>query len=123
MIFFSQIKPSAEVNMKNFNLSKKKLCWSLVFSASLACLAQSAHSEGVGGEGTGGTMEDGQPIKKSPTFQEADKNGDHYVTKDELKDDPFLLKHFDMVDAGKDGKLEEHEYENLIMEKRREKGQ
>lgn len=78
---------------------------------------------GVGGEGTGGTMEDGQAIKKSPAFQQVDKNGDHYVTKDELKDDPFLLKHFDMVDAGKDGKLEEHEYENLIMEKRRERGQ
>lgn len=78
---------------------------------------------GVGGEGTGGTVKDGKAIEKSPTFQEADKNGDHYVTKDELQDDPFLLKHFDMVDAGKDGKLEEHEYANLVSEKRREKGQ
>lgn len=77
---------------------------------------------GVGGEGTGGTMKDGQAIKNSLSFQQVDKNGDHYVTKDELKDDPFLLKHFDTVDAGKDGKLEEHEYENLIMEKRRERG-
>ncbi|MGZ8195737.1 MAG: EF-hand domain-containing protein [Methylosarcina sp.] len=78
---------------------------------------------GVGGEGTGGTMEDGQDIKKSPSFQEIDKNGDHYVTKDELEGYPFLLKHFDMVDAGKDGKLEEHEYANLVSEKRRERGQ
>jgi hypothetical protein len=77
----------------------------------------------VGGGGTGGTVKDGKAIEKSPTFQEVDKNGDHYVTKDELKDDPFLLKHFDMVDAGKDGKLEEHEYANLVAEKRRERGQ
>lgn len=108
--------------MKTFNFSKKKFWLPIVFGVSMGCIVQSAHTEGMGGEGTGGTMEDGQAIKKSPSFQEVDKNGDHYVTKDELKDNPFLLKHFDMVDAGKDGKLEEHEYENLIMEKRRERG-
>lgn len=108
--------------MKISNSSTKKLWLPIVLGACLVYIVQSAHAEGMGGEGTGGTMEDGQAIKKAPTFEEADKNGDHYVTKDELKDDPFLLKHFDMVDAGKDGKLEEHEYENLIMEKRRERG-
>jgi hypothetical protein len=34
-----------------------------------------------------------------------------------------LLKHFDKFDAGKDGRLEDHEYENLVMENEREKGQ
>ena len=60
-------------------------------------------------------------VPKSPTFQEADKNQDHYVTKDELEGYPILLHKFDSVDAGKDGKLEIHEYRNLVLEKRREK--
>jgi len=60
------------------------------------------------------------PVKKSPSFEQADKNADHVVTKEELKDYPFLVEYFDRVDAGKDGKLEQHEYENLIMEKKRE---
>ncbi|WP_174625780.1 EF-hand domain-containing protein [Candidatus Methylobacter favarea] len=54
------------------------------------------------------------------TFDKADKNGDHYVTKDEIQDFPELLEVFDKVDAGKDGKLEQHEYQNLGMETKRE---
>lgn len=74
-----------------------------------------------------GDMEGGDPgdtgaVPSAPTFQQADKNGDHYVSRDELRDYPVLLKRFDEVDAGKDGKLEEHEYGNLVMEKSREKG-
>jgi hypothetical protein len=57
-----------------------------------------------------------------PTFAQSDKNGDHYVTKDELQDYPSLLGVFDKVDAGKDGKLEQHEFENLEMESKREGG-
>jgi len=55
-----------------------------------------------------------------PTFSQADINGDHYITKDELKNYPYLLQVFDKVDAGKDGKLEQHEYQNLEMETKRE---
>ena len=57
-----------------------------------------------------------------PTFAEADINGDHYITKDELKNYPDLLQVFDKVDAGKDGKLEQPEFENLEMETKREGG-
>jgi hypothetical protein len=53
-------------------------------------------------------------------FEVADKNADHFVSKEELKDYPHLLEVFDKVDAGKDGKLEQHEYANLISEKKRE---
>jgi len=68
-----------------------------------------------------------EPVKNTddgkgnlPTFAQADINGDHYVTKDELKNFPFLLQVFDKVDAGHDGKLEQHEYQNLEMETKRE---
>jgi hypothetical protein len=68
-----------------------------------------------------------EPVRKSvdgkgalPTFAQADMNGDHYITKDELKNFPYLLQVFDKVDAGKDGKLEQHEYQNLKMETKRE---
>lgn len=57
---------------------------------------------------------------KLPTFAEADVNGDHYVTKSELQNFPYLLQTFDKVDAGNDGKLEQHEYQNLKMETKRE---
>jgi len=73
------------------------------------------------------TGETKQPIEKPtdgkgklPSFAEADINGDHYLTKDELKNFPFMLQVFDKIDAGNDGKLEDHEYQNLIMETRRE---
>ncbi|MDO8937681.1 MAG: EF-hand domain-containing protein [Methylicorpusculum sp.] len=57
---------------------------------------------------------------KLPTFAEADTNGDHFVTKRELQNFPYLLQTFDKVDAGNDGKLEQHEYQNLEMETKRE---
>ena len=57
---------------------------------------------------------------KLPTFAEADVNGDHFVTKTELQNFPYLLQTFDKVDAGNDGKLEQHEYQNLKMETKRE---
>ena len=57
---------------------------------------------------------------KLPTFEQADVNGDHYVTKSELQNFPYLLQVFDKVDAGHDGKLEQHEYQNLEMETKRE---
>lgn len=57
---------------------------------------------------------------KLPTFAEADVDGDHYVTKTELQNFPYLLQTFDKVDAGNDGKLEQHEYQNLKMETKRE---
>jgi len=104
--------------MKTCNSSKKKLWLPVVFGASLVCIIQSAHS----GAMDPGTMEEGQPVKKSPTFKEVDKNGDHYVTKDELADYPALLRHFDTVDAGKTGKLNEHEYGSLILEKSQSRG-
>ena len=55
-----------------------------------------------------------------PTFSQADIDGDHYITKYELKNYPYLLQVFDKVDAGNDGKLEQHEYQNLEMETKRE---
>ena len=55
-----------------------------------------------------------------PTFSQVDINGDHYLTKYEIKNFPYLLQVFDKVDAGKDGKLEQHEYQNLEMETKRE---
>jgi len=55
-----------------------------------------------------------------PTFAQTDVNGDHYITKDELQNFPYLLQVFDKVDAGKDGKLEQHEYQGLKMETERE---
>ncbi len=60
------------------------------------------------------------PSGKLPSFGQVDVNGDHYITKDELQNFPELLQVFDKVDAGKDGKLEQHEYVNLEMETIRE---
>jgi EF hand len=57
---------------------------------------------------------------KLPTFAQADVNGDHNITKDELQNFPYLLQVFDKVDASHDGKLEQHEYQNLEMETKRE---
>lgn len=92
-----------------------------MFGVMLAGIAQLSHSRGAE-TGPGGALEKGAPVEQAPSFREADKNGDHYVTKDELADYPHLLKRFDEVDAGKTGRLEEHEYGNLVMEKSREKG-
>ncbi len=60
------------------------------------------------------------PSGEFPSFAQVDINGDHYITKDELQNFPELLQVFDKVDAGKDGKLEQHEYQNLEMETKRE---
>ncbi len=60
------------------------------------------------------------PSGDIPSFCQVDVNGDHYVTKDELQNFPELLRVFDKVDAGKDGKLEQHEFQNLEMETKRE---
>jgi hypothetical protein len=60
------------------------------------------------------------PSGEYPSFCQADVNGDHYVTKDELQNFPELLRVFDKVDAGKDGRLEQHEFVNLEMETSRE---
>ncbi|MGZ8225522.1 MAG: hypothetical protein ACXWT3_02645 [Methylococcaceae bacterium] len=100
--------------MKSFNSSTKNVGLPIVFAAVLVCIAQPASAEDSGAGSQG--------VKKSPTFQEADKNGDHHVTKDELKSHPDLLKYFDKFDAGEDGRLDDHEYENVIREKGREKG-
>lgn len=60
------------------------------------------------------------PSGEFPAFCQVDINGDHNITKDELQNFPELLRVFDKVDAGKDGKLEQHEYQNLEMETKRE---
>jgi hypothetical protein len=75
----------------------------------------SGTSPGTSQGATGGT-EGTQGMGKVQPFQTVDKNSDSYVTKSELMDSPSLLKHFDKVDANKDGQLEENEYKNLIME-------
>jgi hypothetical protein len=101
--------------MKTFNFFRKKGRLPLIVGVMLAGMALPSYSRGTGGESGGA-------VPQAPSFREADKNGDHYVTKEELRDYPFLLKRFDEVDAGKTGRLEEHEYGNLVMEKSREKG-
>jgi hypothetical protein len=77
----------------------------------------SGTSPGTSGasQGTTGGMQGTQGMKIQ-SFQEVDKNSDSYVTKSELMDSPSLGKHFDKVDANKDGQLDENEYKNLIME-------
>lgn len=60
------------------------------------------------------------PSGDIPSFCQVDVNGDHYITKDELQNFPELIRIFDKVDAGKDGRLEQHEFQNLEMEAKRE---
>lgn len=115
--------------MKNINLFNKKWWPFILFGAGLMVIVPSTYAEeSVRSESTRSTttesvtVEQGGAVKSAPAFQEVDKNGDHYVTKDELEGYPDLLKYFDEVDAGKTGRLEEHEYGNLVMEKRRERG-
>lgn len=105
-------------------LSEKS--WLLIsFYISLAGIAQAGamNETGSGSQGTAGTSQGAagnmgslQGMGKIQSFQGADRNSDNYVTKNELNDFPSLLKHFDRADANKDGKLEENEYKNLIME-------
>jgi hypothetical protein len=60
------------------------------------------------------------PSGDIPSFCQVDVNRDHYITKDELQNFPELVRIFDKVDAGKDGRLEQHEFQNLEMEAKRE---
>jgi hypothetical protein len=108
--------------MRSFNFLLKKGRVPLIVGIALAGIAQPSYSRGMESEASGGSLEKGGAVQSAPSFREADKNGDHYVTKEELQDYPNLLKRFDEVDAGKTGRLEEHEYGNLVMEKSREKG-
>lgn len=71
-------------------------------------------------QGAGAVTGNAAQSQEELPFEVADKNGDHFVSKEELKDYPHLLEVFDKVDAGKDGKLEQHEYANLVSEKKRE---
>jgi hypothetical protein len=110
--------------MKSFHSFRKKLWLAMILGVSLAGTAHTlcAGETESGSQGRKSATEKDREIKKSPTFQEADKNGDHHVTKLELKKDyPHLLKFFDKVDTGEDGRLDEHEFENLIMENERDK--
>jgi len=91
------------------------VCLAIVMSISLGFVTQSVRAESQ------------NPVSKPadgkgalPSFAQADINGDHFVTKHELKNFPFLLQVFDKVDAGEDGKLEQHEYQNLEMETKKE---
>ncbi|EIC28352.1 MULTISPECIES: EF-hand domain-containing protein [Methylomicrobium] len=84
--------------------------------------AGSSGTSGTSG-GTSGTQQSGssglgssQGMGKVRSFQSVDKNGDGYVTKNELADSPSLLKHFDRADTNKDAQLEENEYKKLIIE-------
>ncbi|MGZ8097255.1 MAG: hypothetical protein ACXWUD_13540 [Methylosarcina sp.] len=109
--------------MEIFNSFTKKLWPLLILGINLAGMTQTlfageAEPESQGRNAAGEKI---QEARKSPGFQEADKNGDLHVTKQELKDYPGLLKYFDKVDIGEDGRLEKREYENLIMENERNK--
>jgi hypothetical protein len=93
-----------------------------VFGVMLAGIAQPSHSRGAETVPGDVRQQQGEAMQPAPSCREADKNGDQYVSKEELQGYPYLLKRFDEVDAGKTGRLEEHEYGNLVMEKSREKG-
>jgi hypothetical protein len=109
--------------MKAFDTMIGKTWLPAVLAVSMVCMISSMRAESAEPEKINPSQQAGGAggiSKELPTFDQADKNGDHYVTKDELKDYPKLLESFDQVDAGKDGKLEAHEYGNLFMEEKRE---
>ncbi|WP_394753262.1 hypothetical protein [Crenothrix sp.] len=95
----------SEGSMGNGNQNEKKI------SSGIATIAQNATGDNSKSEAVP-RPESG----KFPEFSQADINADHYVTKEELKNFPYLLETFDHVDAGRDGKLEQHEYENLELQ-------
>lgn len=114
--------------MKIYNTFRKispKIMWAaVVMSIGLGSVINTVSAEN---SATGNQSSQSNPVKKPqngkgelPTFEQADVNGDHYVTKEELQNFPYLLQTFDKVDAGHDGKLEQHEYQNLEMETKRE---
>jgi len=102
-----------------------KITWmACLISIGLCSIANPAWAEN---SKPGNQSSTNEPVKKPtdgkgslPTFAQADVNGDHNVTKQELQNFPYLLQAFDKVDAGHDGKLEQHEYQNLEMETKRE---
>lgn len=99
-------------------------------SLCLGLMNQSAWAESStqsGQKATDTVVSNQDPVKKPadgkgklPTFSEADKNRDHSINKYELQNFSYMLQVFDKVDAGKDGKLGQHEYQNLEMETKRE---
>jgi len=68
-------------------------------------------------------MRDGHKEKrekaKGSRFEEADADHDNSISREEAKKLPRLSKHFDKIDANKDGKLERQELE-ASMEKMRQ---
>jgi hypothetical protein len=109
---------------RNHNQFFKSMWVAVVISIGLGSVISTVSAEN---SATGNQNSQNNPVKKPadgkgklPTFEEADVNGDHYVTKKELQNFPYLLQTFDKVDAGHDGKLEQHEYQNLEMETKRE---
>ncbi len=109
--------------MKALNITIGKAWLPVALSAGMVCMlssmaVHSAEPEKINPSQQAGSAGGGS--KELPMFEQVDKNGDHYITKDELKDYPKLLENFDKVDAGKDGKLEAHEYGNLFMQEKRE---
>ncbi|WP_020564768.1 hypothetical protein [Methylosarcina fibrata] len=110
-------------NFSSFAKLTKKSGLVLMLGIALAAMIETAWTKETesGSQDKKAVAEKDRQAKRSPDFREADKNGDHYVTKQELKKDyPYLLKYFDKVDTGEDGRLEQHEFENLIMENERD---
>jgi len=139
--------PLDVTNLLSFKIFNLPICAAVVMSISLGFVTKPVRAENTGTEdiqhyryvesqgaknSTSGDKNTPinrktDPVSKPadgkgalPTFEQADVNGDHYITKEELKNFPYLLQVFDKVDAGEDGKLEQHEYQNLEMETKRE---
>lgn len=126
------------INLDDLNITNQQffknaylpISLAVALTISLGFVAKTAWAENTGTEDIQHypkTVEMTEAVRKPadgkgtlPTFAQADTNGDHFVTKDELQNFPYLLQVFDKVDAGKDGKLEQHEYQNLEMETKRE---
>lgn len=118
------MKTQKAIRKISHNQSFKIMWLAVVMSVGLGSMANTVNAES---SSSGNQSSQNNPVKKPadgkgrlPTFEEADVNGDHYITKKELQNFPYLLQTFDKVDAGHDGKLEQHEYQNLEMETKRE---
>lgn len=119
--------PSKATVRQWFNFFSLPIWTAIAMSISLGTVTQTARAEKTAGAQNSPIDRKNEPVTKPtdgkgalPTFAEADVNGDNYITKDELKNYPNLLQVFDKVDAGEDGQLEQHEYQNLITETKRE---
>jgi len=53
---------------------------------------------------------------EAPQFNDVDKNKDGYISQDEAKSVPEIMKLFATVDADRDGKLSPAEYANAMKE-------